>query len=97
MVNGTIPFCAGPVDFRCQGKDAFVQLRDRERIEILSRQLGDYVALTHTRRGVFEVHSTHGCADDPPSQRPQGGGVTPFLSDHIPACVAARGDGEGGP
>ena len=55
MVNGSIYFASAPNDLRLQGGDAFVQLVDRQGIEVLPPQLGEQVVLA-TRKIFVGVH-----------------------------------------
>lgn len=58
MVNGVLNFAFTPRNFACQQRDAFVQLIDRERIEVLLAQLGGEVVLA-TRQVFVCVHAVN--------------------------------------
>lgn len=55
MVNSAFNFCFGSRNFTFERRDALVQFVDRQRIEILHRQLAEEVVLA-TRKFFVGVH-----------------------------------------
>src|SRR3954454_3239921 len=55
MVNRGIDFCAHPGDLAFEGLDALLELLDRQRVEVLLRELHQRIAGL-AREELFEIH-----------------------------------------